>query len=309
MRFLSIRALALVALLAVGGTVGAVSVTPARAQVESREGIALQNQIYGIRQELQGLRDQFGRDQGGRGGVESAPGRGGSASSAQTNDLVAQLLTRVDTLEDQLRQLRGRIDELQNQTQRQTADLGKRLDDLAFQGSPQGAPPAGVRPGDQALPGHPAEGPTALLPPVRPGLPQSEVPPLPPRVRTPEMAMREGNAALARRDYPAAEQSAREVLAVKTSPRAYDGQLLLAQALFGQRQYSNAAIAFDDTYNRSRKGTHAPDALLGLSNSLSAINEKKAACGTLDKLRGEFPQVRPDLREAIAASALRAGCH
>ena len=50
--------------------------------------------------------------------------------------------------------------------------------------------------------------------------------------------MQEGNAALARRDYPAAEQAAREVLAgSRTSPRAYDAQFLLAQALMGQRQY------------------------------------------------------------------------
>ena len=86
----------------------------------------------------------------------------------------------------------------------------------------------------------------------------------------------------------------------RTSPRAYDAQFLLAQALMGQRQYSQAAIAYDDTYNRSRKGAHAPDALLGLANSLIAINEKKAACDTLAKLRTEYPSPRPDMREAIA---------
>ena len=85
----------------------------------------------------------------------------------------------------------------------------------------------------------------------------------------------------------------------RTSPRAYDAQFLLAQALMGQRQYSQAAIAYDDTYNRSRKGAHAPDALLGLANSLIAINEKKAACDTLTKLRAEYPSPRPDIREAI----------
>ena len=122
------------------------------------------------------------------------------------------------------------------------------------------------------------------------------------------MALQQGSAALARRDYQAAEQAAREVLAVRTSPRAYDAQFLLAEALAGQRQFSQAAIAFDDSYNRSRKGLHAQDALLGLANSLAAINEKKAACETLAKLRGEFPTPRPDVREAAAAAAQRAGC-
>ena len=53
------------------------------------------------------------------------------------SDLLAQLLTRVDALEEQVRQLRGRIDETQNQLQQQNADLGKRIDDLAFQINPQ----------------------------------------------------------------------------------------------------------------------------------------------------------------------------
>ena len=97
--------------------------------------------------------------------------------------------------------------------------------------------------------------PTSLggPPPVRrlqPGVPVR---------RTPELAMQEGNAALARRDYPAAEQAAREVLTgSRTSPRAYDAQFLLAQALMGQRQYSQAAIAYDDTYNRSQARARTP---------------------------------------------------
>ncbi len=121
--------------------------------------------------------------------------------------------------------------------------------------------------------------------------------------------MQEGTAALGRRDYTTAEQAAREVLtSSRTSPRAYDAQFLLAQALMGQRQYSQAAIAYDDTYNRARKGAHAPDALLGLANALIAINEKKAACDSLAKLRSDYTTLRPDQRDAVAASGQRAGC-
>ncbi len=123
------------------------------------------------------------------------------------------------------------------------------------------------------------------------------------------MALQEGSAALARRDYVAAEAAAREVLTNnKTSPRAYDAQFLLAQALSGRKEYSQAAIAYDDAYKRNRKGTRAPDAMLGLANSLSAIGERKAACATLGELRGEFPNPRPDLKEQIAAAHQRAGC-
>ena len=43
-------------------------------------------------------------------------------------------------------------------------------------------------------------------------------------------------------------------------------------------------------------------------NSLIAINEKKAACDTLGKLRAEFPSPRADLREAIGIAGQRGGC-
>lgn len=285
----------------------------AQMQLESREAIALQNQILDLRRQLQAVQEQSS------GGTPTYLGRSGSPPPGAGNDLLAQLVARVGSLEEQVRQLRGRIDETANQVQQQGADLGKRIDDLAFQvQNPQaGTAPGGAPPGAPTLrpappPGSPTTSPPpsslgtvpALVPPVQPGTPP---PPVTMR-RTPETAMQEGNAALARRDYPTAEQAAREVLANRTSPRAYDAQFLLAQALAGQRQFSQAAIAYDDSYNRSRKGVHAQDALLGLANSLAAINEKKAACDTLVKLRAEFPAPRADVREAAAAAGQRAGC-
>ena len=276
-----------------GTVLFATSLVPmAQAQVDSREAIALQNQIYQLRQEVQMLRDQVARGGGG------APVRGGSSGG---NDMVAQLLSRVETMEDQVRQLRGRVDENQNQMQRQNADLAKKIDDLSFQMSSGGAPATGApapRPSAPAPLAPPVAAPTPSAPPVAAG----------PTPRTPERALQDGNAALARRDYVVAEQSAREVMTNRTSPRAYDAQFLLAQSLAGQRQFPQAAIAYDDTYNRSRKGAYAQDALLGLANALTAINEKKAACDTIGRLQAEFPQPRADLRDSIAGARQRAGC-
>jgi TolA-binding protein len=266
----------------------------ARAQMETREGIALQNQILELRHELQQLQAQ-----GGRGGAPAGGSYLGRAPAyppgqAPNSDLVAQLLSRVDSLEDQVRQLRGQVEEVQNQVQRQGADLSKRIDDLAFQTGGRAAEGSGQSSINTAV-SRPAPAPAP--------------PPAAPARRTPEMLLQEGNAALARRDYTAAEQAAREVLNnYKSSPRSYDAQFLLAQALAGARQYPQAAIAYDDAYNRSRKGSHAQDSLLGLANSLTAINEKRAACDTLTKLRTEFPSPRADLRDSIISVSQRAGC-
>lgn len=368
----------------------------ARAQIDSREGIALQNQLYQLRQDLQTLRADMNRG-GGFGG-----GGGG--------DAVGPLVSRVQAMEEQVRQLRGRIDEAANQTNRRYAELAKRLDDLTFQlnmrntgtpppmaATPMPLPPMPVPPPVREVAPQPAPEPAVMprvenqprivmpmpsvVPPPPPPPPKSftfnqepepmrEVrqPPTPPTARidpappvvrpdptppaprppreavetprteprpvprppvqtepppdpgisaapiaqggkrTPEMALQEGHAALARRDYAGAERAAREVMSNRASPRAYDGQFLLAQALSGQKQFAQSAIAFDDAYNRSRKGRHAQDALVGLAGSLTAINEKRAACDTLSKLRSEFPQVRADLKDSIERTNDRAGC-
>jgi TolA-binding protein len=283
---------------------------PAWAQMDSREGIALQNQILDLRRQMQALQDQVGRGAGG--GSPTFLGRGAyPPPSGGSSDLVAQLLARVDTLEEQVRQLRGRTDETANQVQRMGAELSKRIEDQAFQtqnppdiGQPPRVTPHPPQPPPSSLPLTPP--PSALGGPL-PGPPQQQ--PGAPVHRLPEIAMQEGNAALARRDYRTAEQAAREVLTgSRTSPRAYDAQYLLAQALLGQRQFPQAAIAYDDTYNRARTGAHAQDAMLGLANSLLAINERHAACDTLVKLRNEFPSPRADLRDGIAEATQRAGC-
>jgi TolA-binding protein len=277
-------------------------VVPAHAQVDSREGIALQNEIYQLRQELKSFEDQVARGGGSNVRAPSYP-----PPQSGGKDIVVQLLTRVDALEEQVRQLRGRIDETQNQLQRQNDNLSKRIDDLAFQINPQGGRQGAPPP---LLPPSAGQGQQGLQPPAPPSPPPRSAPQVAATApRTPEVALQEGNAALARHDYAAAEAAAREVLANRTSPRAYDAQFLLAQALAGERQYPQAAVAYDDVYNRARTGSHAQDARLGLAAALSAINEKKAACDVLSRMPSEFPRLRTDINAGIVATGQKAGCH
>ena len=261
-----------------------VSPGPARAQMDSREGIALQNQILELRRDLQAMQ--------GRGGASLPPpvARGGGGSGG--GEIAGQLLDRVQALEEQNRQLRGQIDQLANAQRRQGEELAKQIGDLSFrQGN--GGPAAAVTPSAPVA----APAPVPLNAQVAP---QGR--------RPPELAMQEGNAALARRDYPMAEAAAREVLAGGRGPRATDAQFLLAQSLAGRRDYQGAAIAYDDAYNRGRTGARGPDALLGVASSMAALNEAAAACASLDKLRAEYPGVRPDVRQSAAALRTRAGC-
>lgn len=247
------------------------------AQVESREGIALQNQILELRRDFQRLQSQTGQG-GGYAPQTPAPATAGSS------DLDSRLLDRVTQLEDEVRTLRGRLDEVDNARQRQGDDLKKQLDDLSFRMGNAGAATAGAAAADA----------NAATAPAQPH-------------RTPETALQQGNAALARHDYQASEAIAREIVAGH-GPRQGDGQFLLAQSLAGRRDFQAAAVAYDDTYKINVRGHRAPDSLLGLATSLAALNDKPGACQTLNKLRVEFPALRSDLRTPVSATWQRAGC-
>ena len=160
------------------------------------KAIALQNQILELRRQVQGLQDAAGRA---RRQLRPISGAARTRRLRRQQRLVAQLLTRVDALEEQVRQLRGRVDETQNQVQRQGADLGKRIDDLAFQvRNPGGSRAAAARP-----PPAPAAG---TAPPPGLGLPPpsaAAAAAAAARARSGarrRLSMQEGNAALARRD-------------------------------------------------------------------------------------------------------------
>ena len=284
----------------VGGT--------AHAQMDSREGIALQNEILELRHDLQDLQSQRGTlpapvQRGGGGG-------GGGGSSA----ISAELLDRVTALEDAVRQLRGQVEELSNANRRQQEDLSKQVADLNFRlnnaspnnaNTPATTTVASPRPGPAAgSSSGPTSGAGANTTTGTLGtLPDHRTPP-----RTPELAMQQGNAALARRDYKTAEDAAREVLAKDRGRHSIEAQFLLAQALAGKRDDADSAIAYDDAYKRAPTGPRAPEALLGLANAMLRLGDRNAACDAVRRLNASFRTLRPDVRSGEAAVRARARC-
>ena len=124
----------------------------AHAQVDSREAIDLQNQIAELRQELQMMQQaQQSGNQAPQPYAAPPPTQYGSQPSPAPggNDTAADLLVRVSALEEQVRTLQGRVDDLTNQVQRQHDDLTKQIGDLSFKIG-QGGPPTGS---DSSAPG------------------------------------------------------------------------------------------------------------------------------------------------------------
>lgn len=256
---------------------------PVQAQVESREGIALQNQILDLRRELEAAR------RGGAVAAPSAPSRGSAASG----DLVQQLLGRVQELEEENRRLRGRLDVADNNDRQVRAEIEKLRGDLDFrlQSLEKGA-------GRPAAPRPPQPGPAAQAP-----APEASNAP-----RTAEKAISDGQAALARRDFPAAEAAAREAIRARPGARAQDASLLLGDALMGKRDFQNAALAYDEAYSRNRQGARAPEAMIGLANAFQGFGARREACETLDNLRSNFPNLSGPQAQRAADSRRRAQC-
>ena len=285
---------------------------PAAAQIDSREGIALQNQILELRQQIQQLNSGAQQSPAPQQEPQYAPPGGGQPG--QNGDTVAQLVVRTAALEEQMRQLQGRVDDISNQLQRQNDALTKQIGDLAFklgQGGAAGAPSGAAAPdadGTQLV--SPGEG-SIQPPPLSAGAGRNAPPQAikPPMKRPPEIALREGNAALARRDYAAAAAAAQEVIASGKSVRGTDAQLLLARAESGQHNYRQSAADFYDAYNRAPRSGQAPVALLGVASSLLALNDGKDACQALAKLGAEFPNPPPGVKARAASARKQAACH
>ncbi|WP_415456364.1 hypothetical protein [Acetobacter persici] len=206
------------------------------------------------------------------------------SSSSGNGDLTAQLLDRVNTLEQQQRDMRGEIDQLTNDLQQKTAALAKQMADNQFAAQNGG--------------GAAASAPAAAAAATSASRPAT----------TPDALLASGKAALQKRDYDTAHDNAEQALKNAKGAFKVDAQFLLAQSLAGQKEYRQSAVAYYDAYRQSPKSARAPDALLGVSASLLAMGDKKAACQALGKLKAEFPSPTQRVSHAAEIYSSRGGC-
>ncbi|MCW8307000.1 hypothetical protein AruPA_08120 [Acidiphilium sp. PA] len=289
MRRLLLTALPIASLVFAGVTVATLAPAGvARAQmISSREGIALENQILELKQQI--AADRQGNGNSALGAPAPEPGGGATAASSA---LLPNMLQQIQTLTDQVQNLRGRVDTLEHEVATQHDELKQEIGNLKFQLSQNSAtaPAAG-------------SGQTGAPPPAPTPAPVAA------RVPRVEASLTAARRALAGGDYKAAAADSRAVIA-RQGKNADKGaaELTLAAALAHQGDHQGAAIAYDDAYNASRTGPNAPDALLGLAGSLTAIHQNQEACDTLDSLASQFSSPSPSLATRIHLARVRAHC-
>ncbi|MBR9730658.1 tetratricopeptide repeat protein [Bombella apis] len=272
----------------------------------SREAIMRQHQALARQHDGGGLGDGVGSvDEQGEDLSAPLPTSSGDDSNRSSGvssgrsggDLVANLLERVNSLESQVREMHGQMEQMSNQLHQDEAAVAKQMGDMQFalenghHAAPRPAPEAG-----EAA----ASAPAAVV----------AAPPATPQATSVADTLKAGRAALKAHQYEAAETQARQALKQsKTGWSRTEAQYLLAQSLAGQKSYKNAALTYYDVYSHSPDSPRAPEALLGVSASMLALGNRTASCEALQRLHKEFPNASARVKSSEKIFSERAGCH
>lgn len=288
--------LAAIAFAAVLGTL------PASGQSDTRD---MANRLQRLENELQTLsREVY------RGGAR--PPASGGAAPAMTGNVAADFEVRLQRLESEMQTLTGRYEEAGFQVAQLREQLAKMQQDLEFRLSrlEQGQS-GGLSAGSAPLAGEapPAAEPAAASPGA--GKPasaaNSNAAPAAGGFNLPNGSAQEqydfAFNLLRQAEYDKAELAfTRFIEANSASPLASNAQYWLGESFYVRGKYKEAAVAFAEGYQKYPKSTKAPDSLLKLSLSLSAMKSNEDACAALTELNRAYKTTAPQtiLRRAEA---------
>lgn len=266
--------------------------------IQSQEGIALQNEILQLRQQVQQMGSQKNSGDGSSslGGSISAP-----PAPTGANPLLPSLLNQVQQLQAQVQTLNGQVSELQHDMQTQNAQMQKQIGDLKFQMTNGGAAPGATSGAASAAATAASATPAAA--PAAPA-PSAAIP------SSPKDALRAALKAYDQHDYSNAAVIAQQIVAKnKSAPEAYRAQYLVAQSYAAQNNSQSAAVAYYSTYSMNKAGTYAPHAMLGLATSLANLHQNQEACETIASLNSQFTNPSVGMKRDIDRVVERAHCH
>ena len=110
--------------------------------------------------------------------------------------------------------------------------------------------------------------------------------------------------------YPEAQAQLKKVVAdYPKSKRASYAQNLLGRAYLDEGKPSLASMAFYDNYKKMPDGDRAPDSLLNLGGALTRLNKPADACKVYDELNDVYgAKMSPAMRADVAKGRTAAKC-
>lgn len=85
-------------------------------------------------------------------------------------------------------------------------------------------------------------------------------------------------------------------------------QYWLGETFYVRKDYTNAAAAFAEGYEKYSKSSKGPDFLLKLGMSLANAGQKDNACRAYQRLDRDYPQAASEIRDRSGAEKKRLGC-
>lgn len=265
---------------------------------------------------------------------------------AQAPGGMADMQVRIEDLESRLRDMNGRMEELNHRITVLNDRLDKFSADVEFRlnSAPGGAPApgsaaaTGVAPPQTsfASPGlPPAQSPppgaadpsrapsqSGVLGTLRPGdVPPASTPPASMQASpgpaagkalpdgTPEEQYKYAFALLTKSDYPGAERALQAF--VQANPKhqlAGNAQYWLGETYYVRNDFNNAVRAFATGIQNYRTSPKAPDSVLKLGLSLSALGKNKEACTSYTMLKNEYPKAPQEILRRAESEQKRLRC-
>jgi tol-pal system protein YbgF len=249
------------------------------------------------------------------------------------NPAAARLEIRMSQLEQDLRTVTGRLEEvsfqirkLEDRLNKVTSDMEYRLSQMKSGGGSDSFPepatgggagagpvaagggavastpraPAQTQPFDEASPQRGAGPSTGAAAPTQ----TANVPP-----RTAREQYARAFSSLEKRNYEEAGAGFSEFLkANPNDPLADNARYWLGETYYARGDYARSAEIFLDGYEKNKTGPKAPDTLLKLGLSLSALDKKKEACASFRELSRAFPNAPDSVKEKASQEGKRLGC-
>ena len=224
---------------------------------------------------------------------------------------------RIDALETQVRALSSQIEQLQSgrgAAPSYSTAPGSGAAPSTFGSTTvnagEGDPIGGLIAQDRAVA-------PAPLPPVNervsPAQPSDAAPDLaatdPAEAGDPKQAYERAYGFLLQQEYAAAQAGFRDFL--KLYPRnslVPNALYWLGETHYVQRNYADAAEAFDLVTQAYGNSPKAPDSMLKRGMALAALGKKADACGLLGQLPGKYPSAPPHLKSKADSERQRIGC-
>jgi len=111
------------------------------------------------------------------------------------------------------------------------------------------------------------------------------------------------------KDYALAEYTFLSCLKkYPTDRRAADAEFWLGESLFQRQKYDAAAQAFLDLSTKHASHPKAPESLLRLAQSLSAMKQKEMSCATLAEVGRKYPKAPASVKQGVEREQKRGRC-